>query len=84
MFARANGRGGNFGQRGVNRRHNHGVHLRIGDGDVDFEALFGLLGASGFLGRSDALIVSNVFAEDESADEVSRFQLQRLRELAGL
>ncbi|RFA10715.1 protein iolH [Subtercola boreus] len=59
-------------------------HLRIGDGDVDFEALFALLGTSGFLDRPDSLIVSNVFAEDEAADEVSRFQLQRLRELAGL
>ncbi|GGF31187.1 sugar phosphate isomerase/epimerase family protein [Subtercola lobariae] len=56
-------------------------HLRIGDGDVDFEALFGLLRASGYLDRPDALIVSNVFAEDETADEVSRFQLQRLRAL---
>ncbi|MCU1480248.1 MAG: IolH [Subtercola sp.] len=56
-------------------------HLRIGDGDVDFEALFALLRASGYLGRPDALIVSNVFAEDETADEVSRYQLQRLREL---
>ncbi|MDF2444630.1 MAG: myo-inositol catabolism protein IolH [Subtercola sp.] len=59
-------------------------HLRIGDGDVDFEALFALLGSSGFLERPDSLLVSNVFAEDENADEVSRFQLQRLRELAGL
>jgi myo-inositol catabolism protein IolH len=58
-------------------------HLRIGDGDVDFDGLFELLGAIGFLDRSDALIVSNVFAEDEAADEVSRFQLERLRELAG-
>ncbi|UFS59171.1 sugar phosphate isomerase/epimerase family protein [Subtercola endophyticus] len=56
-------------------------HLRIGDGDVDFEALFALLRTSGYLDRPDALIVSNVFAEDETADEVSRFQLQRLREL---
>lgn len=59
-------------------------HLRIGDGDVDFDALFALLGTSGFLDRPDSLIVSNVFAEDENADEVSRFQLRRLRELAGL
>lgn len=58
-------------------------HLRIGDGDVDWTALFATLRATGFLDRDDALIVSNVFAEDETADEVSRFQLQRLRELIG-
>ena len=56
-------------------------HLAIGDGDVDFETLFGLLRTSGYLDREDALIVSNVFAEDENADEVSRAQLQRLRQL---
>lgn len=58
-------------------------HLRIGDGDVDFDELFGALRESRYLDRDDALIVSNVFAEDETADEVSRFQLQRLRELIG-
>ena len=42
-----------------------------------------VLRGSGYLDRDDALIVSNVFAEDETADEVSRFQLQRLRELIG-
>jgi Sugar phosphate isomerases/epimerases len=58
-------------------------HLRIGDGDVDWTELFGVLRATGYLDRDDALIVSNVFAEDEAADEVSRFQLGRLRELVG-
>jgi myo-inositol catabolism protein IolH len=56
-------------------------HLRIGDGDVNWGELFGTLASTGYLDRDDALIVSNVFAEDESADEVSRFQLSRLREL---
>jgi len=56
-------------------------HLRIGDGDVDWDELFTTLRATGYLDREDALIVSNVFAEDETADEVSRFQLARLREL---
>ncbi|MGC5224545.1 sugar phosphate isomerase/epimerase family protein [Micromonospora sp. DT81.3] len=56
-------------------------HLTIGDGDVDFETLFGLLRSTGYLDRDDALVVSNVFAEDENADEVSRHQLARLREL---
>ncbi|WP_025134183.1 sugar phosphate isomerase/epimerase family protein [Leucobacter sp. PH1c] len=56
-------------------------HLAIGDGDVDWEELFGALRATGYLDREDALIVSNVFAEDERADEISRFQLTRIREL---
>ncbi|WP_345801272.1 sugar phosphate isomerase/epimerase [Microbacterium sp. AZCO] len=58
-------------------------HLRIGDGDVDFDGLFGTLREIGYLDRDDALVVSNVFAEDETADEVSRFQLAKLRELIG-
>ncbi|GAA1466602.1 sugar phosphate isomerase/epimerase family protein [Microbacterium thalassium] len=58
-------------------------HLRIGDGDVDWDELFGTLRSIGYLAREDALVVSNVFAEDETADDVSRYQLQRLRELIG-
>lgn len=56
-------------------------HLRIGDGDVNWRELFAVLQASGFLDREDAIICSNVFAEDETADETSRFQLTRIREL---
>lgn len=56
-------------------------HLAIGDGDVEWTELFGALRTSGFLDREDALIVSNVFGEDERADEVSRFQLEKIREL---
>lgn len=55
-------------------------HLRIGDGDVDWTEFFGALAQSGFLEREDALIVSNVFAEDETWEEVSRFQLQAIRD----
>jgi myo-inositol catabolism protein IolH len=55
-------------------------HLAIGDGDVDWDAFFLALKTNGFLDREDSMIVSNVFAEDERADEVSRFQLQRLQE----
>lgn len=58
-------------------------HLRIGDGDVDWGELFGTLRSTGYLDREDALIVSNVFAEDEYADEVSRYQLEKIRELIG-
>lgn len=56
-------------------------HLRIGAGDVDWDELFAALGASGFLEREDAIICSNVFAEDETANETSRYQLERLRSL---
>ncbi|WP_127818128.1 sugar phosphate isomerase/epimerase family protein [Microbacterium sp. CPCC 204701] len=58
-------------------------HLRIGDGDVDWTELFTILRDSGWLDAADALIVSNVFAEDENADDVSRHQLSTIRELAG-
>lgn len=58
-------------------------HLAIGDGDVDFPGLFSALRTQGFLDREDSIIVSNVFAEDERADEVSRRQLEAIRELAG-
>jgi len=55
-------------------------HLRIGDGDVDWAEFFSALARIGFLDRDDGLIVSNVFAEDERWDEVSRFQLQAIRD----
>jgi myo-inositol catabolism protein IolH len=54
-------------------------HLRIGDGDVDWTEYFQELAGVGFFDRSDALIVSNVFAEDEQWDEVSRSQLAAIQ-----
>ncbi|TGD11024.1 sugar phosphate isomerase/epimerase family protein [Brevibacterium sp. S111] len=56
-------------------------HLKVGDADVDFDALFGVLNATGFLAREDSLLVSNVFGENENNDAVSRFQKQRIDEL---
>jgi myo-inositol catabolism protein IolH len=50
-------------------------HLRIGDGDVDWTEFFDGLAQVGFLDRDDALIVSNVFAEDEDWQEAARHQL---------
>lgn len=57
-------------------------HLKIGDGDVDWAQLSGVLRSGGFLHREDALIVSNVFAEDETAEETSRYQLRAIQSLA--
>ena len=54
-------------------------HLKIGDGDVDWDGFFGGLSGIGFLDRSDTIAVSSVFAEDESVDEVSRYQLEQIR-----
>jgi myo-inositol catabolism protein IolH len=56
-------------------------HLRIGAGDVNWEELFSTLKSIGFLDRDDAIIVSNVFAEDETASETSAYQLETLRKL---
>jgi myo-inositol catabolism protein IolH len=50
-------------------------HLRMGDGDVDWTGFFAELAGIGFLDRDEALIVSNVFAEDEDWEGVSKFQL---------
>lgn len=55
-------------------------HLRIGAGDVDWDEGFDALAASGFLAREDAIIVSNVFGEDEAWDEASRHQLATIRD----
>ena len=50
-------------------------HLKIGDGDVDWDEFFSGLAEIGFYNRPDTVMVSSVFAEDENAHEVSRYQL---------
>ena len=50
-------------------------HLKIGDGDVDWDEFFGGLPEIGFYDRPDTVMVSSVFAEDENAHDVSRYQL---------
>ncbi len=57
-------------------------HLKIGDGDVDWDEFFGGLAANGFLDREDSVMVSSVFAENENAVEVSRYQLEQMTERA--
>jgi myo-inositol catabolism protein IolH len=56
-------------------------HLNIGAGDVDWDELFGALRSTGFLDRDDAIIVSNVFAEDETWEASAAHQIERLRQL---
>ena len=53
-------------------------HLTVGQGDVDFGAFWRALDRVGFSGREDTVAVSSVFAEDENADAVSRFQLDQI------
>lgn len=58
-------------------------HLKIGDGDVNWDEFFGGLGELGFYGKDDTVMVSSVFAENENADEVSRYQLKTMNEFVG-
>ncbi len=55
-------------------------HLKIGDGDVDFDEFFSGLAGLGFLDRDDTVMCSSVFAEDEDAMAVSRYQLATMTE----
>jgi len=53
-------------------------HLKIGDGDVDWDGFFGGLQGLGFFDRDDTIAVSSVFAEDEAVDGVSRYQREQI------
>jgi myo-inositol catabolism protein IolH len=55
-------------------------HLKIGDGDVNWEEFFGGLYEIGFLDHADTVMVSSVFGEDDDAAEVSRYQLETMRQ----
>jgi len=55
-------------------------HLKVGDGDVDWDLFFGGLDRLGFFDRDDTVVASSVFAEDENAEEVSRYQLKTITE----
>lgn len=53
-------------------------HLKVGDGDVDWPQFFGGLARLGFYDRDDTVMASSVFAEDEDAEAVSRYQLKAI------
>ena len=55
-------------------------HLKIGDGDIDWDAFFSGLAGIGFYDHPDTVMVSSVFAEDENAHDVSRYQLKTITE----
>ena len=55
-------------------------HLRIGAGDVDWDDFFGGLAEIGFLDRDDTIMCNSVFAEDENADEMARYQLTTMHD----
>jgi len=54
-------------------------HLKIGDGDVNWDEFFGGLKEIGFLDKDNTVMVSSVFAEDEKAEDVSRYQLETMQ-----
>jgi myo-inositol catabolism protein IolH len=55
-------------------------HLRIGAGDVDWDDFFGGLAEIGFYDSPDTVMCNSVFAEDENADAMARYQLTTMRE----
>ncbi len=55
-------------------------HLKIGDGDVNWDEFFGGLGKLGFHERENTVMVSSVFAENENAHEVSRYQRETMND----
>lgn len=53
-------------------------HLKMGDGDVNWSEFFGGLKEIGFLDRADSVMVSSVFAEDESNTATAIFQRESM------
>ncbi|MEN9735439.1 MAG: hypothetical protein RL129_149 [Actinomycetota bacterium] len=56
-------------------------HLKIGDGDVNFDQLFKALKANGFFDNPNSVICSSVFAENETNIETAKFQLNAIKDL---
>lgn len=57
-------------------------HLRIGAGDVDWDDFFGGLAEIGFLDDPGSVMCNSVFAEDENAHEMARYQLATMKQYA--
>ena len=55
-------------------------HLKIGDGDVNWDDFFTGMHEIGFLDRPEAVIVSSVFAENDDAPDVPRYQLDTIKQ----
>lgn len=53
-------------------------HLRIGDGDVNWDEFFGGLKEIGFLDREESIMCSSVFAENEKNAETAVFQRETM------
>jgi myo-inositol catabolism protein IolH len=53
-------------------------HLKIGDGDVDWDEFFGGLKKIGFLDRDDAVLCSSVFAENETNSATAVYQRETI------
>jgi myo-inositol catabolism protein IolH len=53
-------------------------HLKIGDGDVNWDEFFAGLKEIGFLDNPDSIMCSSVFAENETNFETARFQLETI------
>lgn len=53
-------------------------HLKIGDGDVNWDELFGGLKKIGFLDRDDAVLCSSVFAENETNIATAVYQRETI------
>lgn len=53
-------------------------HLRIGDGDVNWDEFFGGLAEIGFLQSKDTVMCSSVFAENERAHETAVYQRETM------
>mgnify|MGYP000137184869 CR=1 FL=1 len=56
-------------------------HLRVGDGDVNFDEMFAALKVNGFLDNPNSIICSSVFAENETNRETAVYQLDAIKAL---
>ncbi len=56
-------------------------HLKIGDGDVNWKQYFAGLAEIGFLDDPDTVMATCVFAENERAAEVAKYQLKTMNDM---